>query len=312
MKTKISFLLILFLLSFINEGNTILNNKITRSKKSLGHCETPIEEKINDLLDDDPDLGKPVNPNEPGDDDPEDSGLDAKKYLELDILENGTYELPENAYYDTTIGQKLLKYVKPGDIMYDANGMGFNGFGSGHIAIIETIAYSTKYQKNYVVTIEANPGHGVKRGYIDENRFFDYKAILRVRNATQSIIDNALYFCRQQIGKSYSYNFITKHSSINEDEWYCSELIYAAYLYNGTGIDLDNGAPFGLPPQEIYNDSDTVKILKFNSTTNITTTDTQHTFLCDEDNYTENHDKNNKYGSVDRCSVCDYIFWPTC
>ncbi len=90
---------------------------------------------------------EPVEPETPVDEPNGSSGLDNNKYLELDELENGGYDLPSDADYTDDIGQKLLRYIKPGDIMYDSVGLGSSGMGSGHIAFIEGIAYSQRYQR---------------------------------------------------------------------------------------------------------------------------------------------------------------------
>lgn len=128
--------------------------------------------------------------------------MDNDKYLELELQSDGFYNLPEDADYSGEKGEQLLRYVKPGDIMYDSVGLGSSDSGSGHVAIIEGIAHSSKYNKDYIVTIEANPDHGVKRGYLDKERFMDYKSILRVKNATLAIINDAIYFCQQQLEKN--------------------------------------------------------------------------------------------------------------
>lgn len=240
------------------------------------------------------------------------SGLDNGKYLELELQSDGSYDLPEDADYSGEEGEQLLRYVRPGDIMYDSVGLGADGSGSGHVAIIEGIAHSSKYNKDYIVTIEANPFRGVKRGYLDKERFMDCKSILRVKNATPAIINDAIYFCQQQLDKKYDLNFMRKHTSIDSNEWYCSELVWAAYKYNENGIDLANGALLAVRPQDINADSDTCNIMKHNKDTTFTWDSNTHTYHCDGDTFTESHNHDGIHQSYDKCTICEHIFWPGC
>ncbi len=162
------------------------------------------------------------------------------------------------------------------------------------------------------MTIEANPNRGVKRGYIDSVRFKDHKTILRVKNTTQAIISDAIYFCRQQLNKEYDLNIIRKHASINSGEWYCSELVWAAYKYNEQGIDLASGTQVAVTPRNIYDDSDTCRIIKYNTDTTFITNSANHTFCCDGDTFTEPHNHDGDYYSIEQCTICNHVFWPNC
>ena len=240
------------------------------------------------------------------------SGLDDDKYLELDVFSDGSYDLPNDADYSGDLGSELLRFVKPGDIMFDPVGMGSSGSGTGHVAIIEGIAYSQTYNKNYIVTIEANPNHGVKRGYLDKARFEDHKTLLRVNGANLQDINDAIFFCLMQLDKPYLLNIFGKHTSINSDSWYCSELVWAAYLWGQNEIDLSNGAVYGIMPQDINDDSDTSKIIKYNCNTSMMINSTHHTFYCDGDVFTEPHNHDGEHLSMEQCTVCNHIFWPGC
>jgi uncharacterized protein YycO len=93
---------------------------------------------------------------------------------------------------------------------------------------------------------------------------FRYEKILIVKvNATQEQKQNAISFAKLQVGKEFDHNYrrINKNHNtsqtynIDANEWYCSELVWAAY-YNcnnsfdkakspeenifGQGIDIDN------------------------------------------------------------------------
>ncbi len=121
--------------------------------------------------------------------------------------------------------------LRDGDIVlepYSLNGL-------GHMAIINNTEQSSVYG-NYIQTVEAVLS-GVQYGFLDTNRMLNYRIqIYRVYRATElGAVNAAKQFVFDQIGKSYSFDF--SHTDIdNQDEWYCSELVYAAY-YSG-GIDI--------------------------------------------------------------------------
>jgi hypothetical protein len=76
----------------------------------------------------------------------------------------------------------------------------------------------------------------------------------RVKSASETQIQNALEFAESQLGRAFQHPYINKsydpnnELDPNSDEWYCSELVWAAY-YNcnhsvsegifGEGIDID-------------------------------------------------------------------------
>lgn len=231
------------------------------------------------------------------------SGLDPSKYLSLPLDEQGILKLPEAANYSGGLGNSLLRYIKPGDIMFDPVGMGDNNLGSGHVALIEGIFYCYTFDQLYIRTIESNPSTGVKQGYMDVSRFTDVKSILRV-TSNKMLIDDVLFFARSQIGKDYSFNYVSRHSSINHDSWYCSELVWASYNY--VGIDLSNGFIQGIPPACINNDSDTTTIMKHDSNTMVSCNLFTHSFSCDGQTYIESHRFDGSSGRV--CSICGALF----
>ena len=173
------------------------------------------------------DINKDSNDSESNDENTR-SGGDSDKYFELPVDNNGSFDLPEQADYSGSVGANLLKYVKPGDILYDSIGINFLGTNIGHVALIEGIYHSTTYNQDYIVTIESNPNHGVKRGYVDKVRFEDYKTLMRVDGTDSLNIASVLYFASEQIGKPYEFHFLNRNESINTSSWYCSELVWAA------------------------------------------------------------------------------------
>ncbi len=149
----------------------------------------------------------------------------------------------------------LLSVVSPGDIVYENEG----GFGlTGHISIVEGIFYDTNYSCFYIRLVEAigyisgsfGEGDGVCRSVLDDDRYVDrVGTIYRVPSATTSQKSNAVSFCLGQIGKGYQID-LQHDTSANEDDWYCSELVWAAYYAQGIDLETTDTEP-GLTPHEI-------------------------------------------------------------
>lgn len=60
--------------------------------------------------------------------------------------------------------------------------------------------------------------------------------VLRVKKAKASQINKAVNFCIKQLNKKYSLDF--KHDTkSSEKDWYCSELVWAAYKNQGINIE---------------------------------------------------------------------------
>ena len=165
-------------------------------------------------------------------------------------------------YYDTGTKRpskckyknyNLLNKVKAGDLVYEANG----GYRiSGHIAIVEGIfCYDLQY---YVRLVEATPGYGVARGVVDDVRV-DEREITIVRPATSTKIKKAsVAFALSQLGKKYKLDF-KKNTSAKEKDWYCSELVWAAYKNQGVDLETSLGEP-GVTPRDLRDSSLTYKI----------------------------------------------------
>lgn len=170
---------------------------------------------------------------------------------------NTGYSCPSQANYSK---YNLLDVVKKGDVIYEANG----GFGiTGHIAIVDGI-YTKKDGSKYIRLIEAisNDYGGVTRSILDDTRV-DEKAvtILRVSGATSSNIKSAVNFCRGEVGSTYKLDVPAKDTSSDETDWYCSELVWAAY--KNQGIDIEVGGLHGEPgvtPHDIVNSSKTYTV----------------------------------------------------
>jgi len=85
---------------------------------------------------------------------------------------------------------------------------------------------------------------------------YDAVVILRV-NTSNYIRERAVLFASEQLGKPYSFEWWTK--KVYADAYYCSELVWASYMWasNGT-VDIDANPGWtwtyldGVAPQEIY------------------------------------------------------------
>lgn len=162
--------------------------------------------------------------------------------------------LPQKANYDK---YDLLNVCQKGDIIYESKG----GFGiTGHTAIVEGIFYDSTQNQYYIRIIEAITD-GVVRSVLDDDRV-DVKdvTIYRVKDASSIDKTNALSFCKEQLGKSYCLDF-QKDTSEYEEDWYCSELVWAAYKNQDIDIETTGwlNEP-GITPRDITRSSEVENI----------------------------------------------------
>lgn len=164
---------------------------------------------------------------------------------------NTGYNCPSEAKYSK---YNLLDVVKKGDIIYEDNG----GLGiTGHIAIVDGI-YTNSNGSKYIRLIEAisNNLGGVTRSILDDTRVDEKDVtILRVSGATSSQKNAAVSFCRGEVGSEYRLD-LAKDTNSSETDWYCSELVWAAY--KNQGIDIEVGGSHGEPgvtPHDILDSS---------------------------------------------------------
>lgn len=141
---------------------------------------------------------------------------------------------------------KLLSNVKKGDIIFEAAG----GFGiTGHIAIVEGI-YTRSGGGQYIRVIEAID-KGVVRSILDDTRIDERKGtVLRVKSASTTTINRAVSFCVGELGSKYNLDF-AKDTSSAETDWYCSELVWAAYKNQGIDIEVGGINEPGITPRDI-------------------------------------------------------------
>ena len=116
-----------------------------------------------------------------------------------------------------------IEWQNYGDILVtlDSKTLGWN---HGHAGIVD-------FNKNRV--IEANPGEGVQ-SKLSYNKY--WKSVntdeLYVGGASQSNYKTAVNYAAKQIGKPYT--IMTTLS--NTDKWYCSKLVYKAWLSAGYNV----------------------------------------------------------------------------
>lgn len=188
-------------------------------------------------------------------------------------------KMPKKATYDNEKFD-LLNKVKKGDIIYEAKG----GAGlTGHIAIVEGIFTNEDSEKKYIRIIEAID-KGVKRGILDDQRMKDKEAtVLRiesdcfkfevkdkktkktiVKNKKSKIIKAAVKFAKSQIGKDYALDLRNFDTGEDNEDWYCSKLVWAAYKNNKVNIAGKTKVPEpGITPREIYACKKLKKIVKY-------------------------------------------------
>ena len=108
----------------------------------------------------------------------------------------------------------------------------------GHTAFINNISHSSFYG-NYIQTIES-VASGVQFGFLDDNRAINFQVmIFRVYRARElGLTKKAKEFMTKQLGKGYSTDYSCTHIG-NQEKWYYSEVIYAAYYDAGVDILYD-------------------------------------------------------------------------
>lgn len=158
-----------------------------------------------------------------------------------DYIGKTSVSLPQKAKYSR---YNLLSTVQKGDVVSETKGLVASI--TGHIAIVEGKFWDSSHSQYYIRTVEAN-GSGVVRGALDDDRKDERGTnIYYARSASSSQKNGAVSFCIGQIGKPYSLEFpLTQCSySSSTSNWYCSELVWAAYYnqginFNGTSIPMN-------------------------------------------------------------------------
>lgn len=195
----------------------------------------------------------------------------ADAYIKTLEEPTSTYIAGHDYYYNTgtdcpseaSYGKyKLTDTLMKGDIIYEAAG---GGGLTGHIAIVEGI-YTSDDGTEYVRLIEAI-SDGVVRSILDDTRYDEKDVtVFRVNGASSSDRRNAVNFCKSQLGKDYWLDW-GKDSDEDQADWYCSELVWAAYYNQGYNLDVEvgDGGDIGVTPADIYDSNEvyTVRIRQY-------------------------------------------------
>ena len=141
----------------------------------------------------------------------------------------------------------------PGDIVWRWSYIPF---------ITHCLLYVGQNEEHMYGFIEANSLHNVWNPSYDINWMQSelFSTICRV-DTNETIREKAIQFAQSQVGKNFSY-IHEKEFDPDTEDWYCTEIVWAAYYSQGIDIDVNGwhenpffDAPVILP-YEIYLDSD--------------------------------------------------------
>lgn len=237
----------------------------------------------------------------PGGEEPED-----ETWYDLPLDDEDNPILPNAVDY--TSMPELLTYLKPGDLVYERNGT-IVGDVLHHIAIVVGVVYDENLNQEYVLLLEA-VSYGVKYGVMTPTRFQSKEAIiLRLTDATDEQKLNAIEWAKCELDKKYVID-VTKNSSHSNPNWYCSELVWAAYYAQGIYLDLDDNLPINgsvVLPDEIYQYENAATILHSDYQTTVTAhNEIYHTYSCNGEVYNEPHEYEYFDCCYEKCTVCGY------
>lgn len=210
--------------------------------------------------------------------------------------ENTGESLPRSIDYGNG---ELLNYLKRGDIVFE--GMST----TNHSAIVEGIYYDSVYNQYYVRVIESVKNGGVCRGILTPDRMeVKQGEVYRITDATNSEIEGAFDFIYNQLGESYEIAVYKNPSDSNVD-WYCSELIWAAFYHQGIYLDDDNNSIVW--PAELVDHDFTELVAHYNYSTSCTSSsNTSHVLSCNGSSVYEEHNFIN-VANGQECVECGYI-----
>lgn len=210
-----------------------------------------------------------------------------KQCDELNLSKNYTEVKLDSAYDSADI-----PILKKGDIILLANSIWDLENRPGHSKLY--LGYEQGKGYKFIESI-----HPVKYSYVSPStaeRIAGYNFHLFIRvNATDAQRENACDFAERQLGKDFQFYWSrtpkwydsTNESIEHADEWYCSELIWAAYYncnnsfpkiepeggyvygegididYNGWELDSDDKKSATVLPEDIYRDNDVYDLTDF-------------------------------------------------
>lgn len=148
--------------------------------------------------------------------------------------------------------------LEPGDILLGRRGM----------SVVPTMnpvkgwTHAALYAGNGEVIEAVRPGVGVVVKSLDSWKFpkMTWVSHVRVITAEEETRRKAAEFARGQVGQPYDMRLLSKQ--VDGDSWYCSELIWAAYMHASEGrIDLAADLDiFGVSPDDIFLHQNTAEV----------------------------------------------------
>lgn len=113
-----------------------------------------------------------------------------------------------------------------GDILVTPSTIFGNGPITGHAGMVDL---------NSDLTIESMASGGVRRYTNDWKTRYTKALCATVKNANPR---QAVDYASSKVGSSYNYNFLNKWKT---DTFYCSQLVWRAYIEQGIDLDKDGG-----------------------------------------------------------------------
>ncbi len=117
--------------------------------------------------------------------------------------------------------------------------------------------HAALYVGNGMVVEAANPEENVLKRRLADWQYprMTWVRYVRVANADEDTRRLAVSFALDQVGKPYDINWLSKQADGNS--WYCSEMVWAAYLYgSGGSIDMSGSDLWGVSPDDLASYSD--------------------------------------------------------
>lgn len=180
---------------------------------------------------------------------------------------NVTLTVTDNGGLTNTSKETLDLTLKDGDLIFirtawwnipfnmAANEYTHVGMYIGKQRMIETILTKNSRSKG-LIGVVITPISGWS--YPSET----YATVVRVKTANDKIRQNAVAFALSKLGQRYDLNVWNK--SVDKPNYYCSELVWAAYYKASNGkIDLGNKKKGGVWPDDIMDDTKNIKIIGY-------------------------------------------------
>lgn len=142
-----------------------------------------------------------------------------------------------------------VDFLQPGDILLGrCEGSPVPSLHPG-----DNWTHAAMYVGNGQVIEAANPEENVLKRRLDDWQYprMTWVSYVRIGSADDDVRRRAVSFALDQVGKPYDVNWLSKQADGNS--WYCSEMVWAAYLYASDGaIDLAGGSSlWGVSPDDL-------------------------------------------------------------